>query len=75
MLGNTLEACQETEDDGEKRHEDREQNRREDAANNTRDGGREIAKPTKPLVGRAQLWDVGQNTDERNWECPEDDLT
>ena len=75
MFGNALEACQETEDNGEKCHEDREQNRREDTTDNTRDDGGEIAKPIEPTIGRAQLWDVGQTTDECNWECPEDDLT
>ena len=34
---NALEACQETEDDGEKGHEDREQNGWEDTTNDTRD--------------------------------------
>jgi len=73
-FGNALEACQETEDDGEEGHENREQNGGEDTANDARDNGRETAKPAKPAVGRAQFWDVGQSTDERNWECPEDDL-
>ena len=74
MLGDSLEACQETEDDGEKGHEDSEQNRREDTTDDTRNDGRETANPIKPAIGRAQLWDVGQGTDECNWECPEDDL-
>lgn len=74
MFRNALEACQETKDDGEKSHEDSEQNRREDTTNDTSDDGRKTAKPTKPAVGCAQLRDVGQTTDERNWECPEDNL-
>jgi len=74
MLGNTLEACKETEDDGEECHEDSEQNGREDTANDTCDDGRETAKPTEPTVGCAQLWYVRQSTDECNRECPEDNL-
>jgi len=73
-FGNALEARQETENDGEKGHEDREQNWGKDTTNDTRDDGRETAKPTKPTVGRAQLWDIGQSPDECNWDCPEDDL-
>jgi len=74
MLWNALEACQETEDDGEECHEDGEQNRREDTTNDASDDGRQTAKPTKPTVCCTQLWNVRQTTDECNWECPEDDL-
>ena len=73
-FGNALEACKEAEDNGEKGHEDGEQNGGEDTTNDTLDDGRESTKPTKPTVGRAQLWDVGQSADECNWERPEDDL-
>lgn len=74
MFGNALEACQETEDDGEKCHEDSEQNRREDTTDDASDDSRETTEPIKPAVGRAQLWDVGQTADECNWESPEDNL-
>lgn len=74
MLWNALEASQETEDDGEKGHKDSEQNRRKDTTDDTLDDGGKCANPTKPTVGRAQLWDVGQSADECDWECPEDDL-
>jgi len=40
MLGNALEACQETEDDGKERHEDGKQNGREDTTNDASDDGR-----------------------------------
>jgi hypothetical protein len=45
MLGDALETCQETEDDGEECHEDGEQNRREDTTNDASDDRRKIAKP------------------------------
>ena len=74
MLGDALEACQETEDDGENCHEDGEQNGREDTTDDANDDGRETANPMKPTVGHTQLLDVRQTTDECNWECPEDNL-
>ena len=74
MLGNSLEACQETEDDGEKCHEDSKQNGGEDTTDDSNDGRGEITKPTEPAVGRAQLFDVRQTADERNRDRPEDNL-
>ena len=74
MFGDAFEARQKTEDDGEKGHEDGEQNRRENTTDDARNNIREITEPAKPTIGLTQLWNVRQCTNERNWECPEDDL-
>ena len=75
MFGNALEACQKTENNGEKGHEDGEQNWWENTTNDALDRGRKSTNPVKPTGGCAQPWDVGQTTDEYNRNCPEDDLT
>lgn len=74
MLGNAFKSRQKTENDREKGHEDGEQNGRENTTNDARDRIGKTTKPVKPTIGGTQLWDVRQGTNERNWECPEDDL-